>query len=520
MCWLRTIVTSLRLGTLLLIALVCGAQQTSVNLATQVKGKLPYANGASVVLAGTDTSSTANVYTVPTAATGICPGTHATIPVGMLVVFTPHANNSVVHPTLDICGFGSPDQIWVYGDAGLATGVIGVGSDIVTFAKTVLLWGGQYWQGFNPETFQGPTVEHLAAITNNHLQKVTSSTIPVIGDSALTELSTVFATNADSFDNSGSTTQMLVAKGPSAVASANAGFIFDTTNLDYHAFINGLDARIAAYLTSLTPTASQCAIWVASGSAWVLGSTACSSGGGGGVSTYSRESILLSGTSYFPVGGAASPTATEAGAQVAASAAATISGLSIQLGATPVSGNIVFTVRRCTPSSGACTGSDQTLTCTITNPAVGCSDTTHSFNAAQGDLLSIKAVVSATAATTDLTAQIAVGTSGVGVTSINSDTTAAQTLSNATAGGLTITDAGSGSHTFKITPVTSYRYGDGASASGLGGGNQIRAWEITLPQPVTFSGISVVDKTVDATGLYSVGFMDTTGHALCHQTDR
>src|ERR1039458_9046285 len=175
---LRTIVTNLRLVTLLLIALVCGAQQTGVNLAKQVKGKLPYANGGSVIIAGTDTSSTANVYTVPTLFTGVCPSSHATIPVGMIVGFTPHAGNSAAHPTLDICGFGSPDQVWVYGDAPLATGTTGVGSDFATFALALVQWDGQYWQVLNPETMQGPSVMHTAAITQNHLQKGTSSVGP------------------------------------------------------------------------------------------------------------------------------------------------------------------------------------------------------------------------------------------------------------------------------------------------------------------------------------------------------
>jgi hypothetical protein len=68
----------------------------------------------------------------------------------------------------------------------------------------------------------------------------------------------------------------------SNTASAAGVLDFDTTNKDYHAYVNGADSKIAVYPTSLTPTASQCATWVAAGSAWTLGSAACGSGGSGG----------------------------------------------------------------------------------------------------------------------------------------------------------------------------------------------------------------------------------------------
>lgn len=256
--------------------------------------------GAGGTAYGTDTSVTANVYTIPTFSVGTCPASHSAIPLGMQVAFVPHANNSSATPTLDICGFGSPNTIRVYGDAGLATGIAGVGADLNTLAQALVMWDGTYWQLLNAETMQGPTVIHTAAITLNHLQKVTSALIPSIGDTALTEASGVFATNADSFDNSGSTTQLLIAKTSTAVASADAGLIFDTTKRDYHAFINGNDARIATFLTSLTPTASQCAIWVAQGSAWSLGSAVCGGmtwpSGGAGIPNYDGASGW--GTSY------------------------------------------------------------------------------------------------------------------------------------------------------------------------------------------------------------------------------
>jgi hypothetical protein len=47
-------------------------------------------------------------------------------------------------------------------------------------------------------------------------------------------------------------------------------------------------------------------------------------------------------------------------------------------------------------------GSDQALTCTIADPAVTCSDTTHSFTNAAGDLMSVKAVFTGTIVVTPI----------------------------------------------------------------------------------------------------------------------
>jgi len=61
----------------------------------------------------------------------------------------------------------------------------------------------------------------------------------------------------------------------SNTASAAGVIVFDISNKDYHVYVNAADSKLAVYPTSLTPTASQCADWVAAGSAWTLGSAAC-----------------------------------------------------------------------------------------------------------------------------------------------------------------------------------------------------------------------------------------------------
>jgi hypothetical protein len=109
-------------------------------------------------------------------------------------------------------------------------------------------------------------------------------------------------------------------------------------------------------------------------------------GTGGGITVYSGPSVSLLGTQYFPIGGGASNSGTETNVDVESPAAATVSNFYVQLSAALGIGNsAVFTWRD--------TASPTTLTCTISGSvATSCNDTTHSFNAVQGDLLDIQVV--------------------------------------------------------------------------------------------------------------------------------
>jgi hypothetical protein len=82
------------------------------------------------------------------------------------------------------------------------------------------------------------------------------------GASGLVDLSAATGTAAFKLPSNSSNT-----------ASAAGALVFDTTNKDYHGYINSADSRLAAYATSLTPTAGYGATWVAAGSAWTLGSS-------------------------------------------------------------------------------------------------------------------------------------------------------------------------------------------------------------------------------------------------------
>ena len=111
--------------------------------------------------------------------------------------------------------------------------------------------------------------------------------------------------------------------------------------------------------------------------------------GGGGIVTYSGAALTPSGTVYFPIGGGGASSATETNVDIEAPAAATVSNFYVQLSAVPGTGNsIAFTWRK----NAAATA----LTCTIGAAATTCNDTTHTFSAAQGDLVDIQAVTTGT----------------------------------------------------------------------------------------------------------------------------
>jgi hypothetical protein len=160
----------------------------------------------------------------------------------------------------------------------------------------------------------------------------------------------------------------------------------------------------------------NCAEWTAAG----LGDAGlpCGSGGGGGggVISYSSSADTLLATQFFPPGGGAPASSTESDVQVASPATATISNLHVQISSALGMGNsAVFTWRDA--------GSSTTSTCTISGAvAVSCSDTTHSFTAAAGDLLDMQTVTTGVPGPVNVLFTSAFGTSGVGVTSVFGNT--------------------------------------------------------------------------------------------------
>ena len=146
----------------------------------------------------------------------------------------------------------------------------------------------------------------------------------------------------------------------------------------------------------------------------ITGTTLNATGGSGagGTFNYSDNGVTLSGTAFVPIGGGGAPSATEANVDVGAPSALTVTNLQVGLSAAPGVGNSVAVTLRDA-------GTSQVVTCTVSGAsATSCSDITHSFNVAQGDLIDWQVVTTGTiVGTPTLTIAANSGTSGVGVTS-------------------------------------------------------------------------------------------------------
>jgi len=206
--------------------------------------------------------------------------------------------------------------------------------------------------------------------------------------------------------------------------------------------------------------------------------TACSGAGGGGITVYSGTGLTVTANTYFfPIGGGATPSTTEANVDIASPSDATVSNFEVQLSVALGAGNTgVFTWRKA--------GASQTLTCTITGAiATACSDTTHSFTVAQGDLVDIQLV---TTGTIVVTPNIAMG---VQYGTVN-------TVSNTT---LYCADAaGSGTtYTCSLTPtLTAYSTG----------------MVVTFVPGTQNTGVSTLN--INGLGAISIIAANTTGSAL------
>lgn len=118
------------------------------------------------------------------------------------------------------------------------------------------------------------------------------------------------------------------------------------------------------------------------------------SGVGGSSGSYSAASATYTTAVYFPPGGGLTASATESLVQGTATIAGTISNFSATIGTAPGgSASLTFTFRL--------NGASQAVTCTVTSAVKSCSDLTHSFAIAPGDLVDIQVVgTSGPAATT------------------------------------------------------------------------------------------------------------------------
>lgn len=121
--------------------------------------------------------------------------------------------------------------------------------------------------------------------------------------------------------------------------------------------------------------------------------------GGNGALGYSGAALAtVTGTVYCAISGGGVCSVTESNVQQQSATQSTATAFAGTISQALGGGNsVALTLRKCTPSSGACTGSDQSVTCTISGAsATGCLDAAHSFAISQGDYLSVKLVFSGT----------------------------------------------------------------------------------------------------------------------------
>jgi hypothetical protein len=181
----------------------------------------------------------------------------------------------------------------------------------------------------------------------------------------------------------------------------------------------------------------------------------CNTGGtgsSGSSGSYSAPSANYAGTFFLPPGGGVLANSTENLVQATSVIAGPIANFSATVGTTPGgSATLTFTWRK--------NSSSQVITCTISNPATSCSDLTHSFTVAQGDLVDIMVVGTGSPAATTVVLQW--GTPGVaGAAGAIGSTGPGYAATSTTS--LTI---GTGSKTFATQTGLAYSAGVRARAS-------------------------------------------------------
>jgi hypothetical protein len=177
---------------------------------------------------------------------------------------------------------------------------------------------------------------------------------------------------------------------------ANAGLTNPSTSVNGTTCTLGSTCTVTASITGGTCTAGQFANAINTSGVPTCATPSGGGGGGNGVTVYSGlPGIGLSNTTvFFPIGGGSLASGTESLIQAAVGTGGTVGpgfevNLSTPLGVTVATHNtVVVTWRK--------NATNQSVTCTITDPAVTCADLTHSFTYVSGDLLDIQATFTGT----------------------------------------------------------------------------------------------------------------------------
>jgi hypothetical protein len=172
---------------------------------------------------------------------------------------------------------------------------------------------------------------------------------------------------------------------------ANSGLTNPATTVNGQTCTLGSTCTVTASVTGGTCSAGQFVNSLDTSAVPTCATPSGGGGGGNGITVYSGlPGIGLSNTTvFFPIGGGSLASGTESLVGAVMEAAGTAGpgfgvNLSTALGTTVATNNtVVVTWRK--------NGSNQTVTCTITNPALTCGDLTHSFTYGIGDVLDIQA---------------------------------------------------------------------------------------------------------------------------------
>jgi hypothetical protein len=169
---------------------------------------------------------------------------------------------------------------------------------------------------------------------------------------------------------------------------------YDSTSKMWHIWQNGADNFLITGLASGTYTDQDCVKFTKSGGILNVADSggACGASGSASPMVFSSAAGLSSTiTQFIGVGNIAT---SDAAAQVPVPRSGTVSNLQCRsTNALSSSQTETFTLRKGAASIGAITSSSQTLTCALNSTNTnGCSDGTHSFSVAAGDVLDIQSV--------------------------------------------------------------------------------------------------------------------------------
>ncbi len=220
------------------------------------------------------------------------------------------------------------------------------------------------------------------------------------GGAAFSGITAATNSNAGTFAASGNTwdfTGVTIFKmrvGAGLTSSANGDLGYDTTNKMWHIWQNAADNLLPTAVASGSYTDQDCVKFTKSGSTLNLADSGGACGGSGSASPIGfscGQAVSASATDYCGIGFLAS---TEPGAQVPVPRSGTVSNLQCRMGnSLSSSQTLTITIRKGLASITAITSSATSVTCTLnsTNTS-GCSDGTHNFTVAAGDVLNIQTV--------------------------------------------------------------------------------------------------------------------------------